>query len=931
MKGRSCVSLLVVACLAVLVSGSTLAADGQTGTQVATYGGRWIESRVGISGTNNLSDVTKVPAGFDVLTLETDFPSHAVAYWDDFSEATLDPSWRWVNEDPQLWSLSDRPGHLRMTVHLGWVGEKNVLLWNPPPGDFTMDTRVEFQPSSNFQIAGLVLFEDTQNYLLLGRAYCDTPPPKCVGNGIYFDRVEGGDLVGSNFATATTEQGQAHLRVVREGAAYAGYYSDDGNEWRLIGQHNPGSTLQLSGIGITTGQDLGGVNLHADFDWVYINYAPVPVRSGWLQHAVTLDGVITDAAEWAEATAVEMPLWAWHLGPQRITGRWWLQNDNQWLYLLCRVPWPGDDLAANDASYIDFFWPPGSCCPWEHSDMGFVRYDGQAGDLHGWNESQWLADLDSGGTNDVEGAASYDGTYYWFEYRKRLNCGDGFDWAWNPGQTVGTGLTGDLLLGYWDASGFTVYEQYVTIGLSSPPAATRVFLPVLLKQFAGPWSTPIPTATPTLMPTATPTLPPQPADVIFHNGSLLTMEGSDWGAEAIAIRDEMIQAVGQDAQVLALQGPQTQLIDLQGHALMPGFVDPHTHVFNDAWRMELDLAGAQELALENGVTTLANMYVPPHFLQEMQDFESAGKLRVRTGLYLLYTNNCGEPQGDWWTAYPPTHEPGEMLRITGVKLFTDGGTCGCPAYSYDDPRCGYGDLFFTQQELNAALDEIQATGYQAALHAIGDRAIEQVLNAIEYALDGRPNTLRHRIEHNAVLRDDMLTRYTEVDPVAVVFTVFPACEQYHVPPEPYQPWHWRWPELIDANPGLHVSWHSDTPWIGPPEAPLLHLYSMVTPYEVGYDGQTVCDTPAWLAHKMLTVEQALPMMTTEAAYALFREQEVGSLKAGKFADVIILSDSPLAVDPEQIKDIEVWMTMIGGQVEYCASGQESFCPGVALP
>ncbi|UCC76049.1 MAG: hypothetical protein JSW37_11095, partial [Anaerolineales bacterium] len=262
---RRSISLLFVVCLAVLVSGSTLASDGQTRGHVASHEVHSIEPKVGISGAYNVSDITEIPADFDVFPLAADFPSHAVGFSDDFSEAALDPSWRWVNEDPQQWSLSDHPGYLRVAVHSGPVGEKNLLLWNPPPGDLTIETRVEFRPTRNYQIAGVVLFEDAWNYLLLGRAYCDSPPPTCAGNAIYFDRVEGGDLVGGAFTTATTEQGEAYLRVVREGTTYSGYYSGDGNQWVLIGQHNPGHTLRLSGIGIATGQDLGGADLYADF------------------------------------------------------------------------------------------------------------------------------------------------------------------------------------------------------------------------------------------------------------------------------------------------------------------------------------------------------------------------------------------------------------------------------------------------------------------------------------------------------------------------------------------------------------------------------------------------------------------------------------------------------------------------------------------
>lgn len=73
------------------------------------------------------------------------------------------------------------------------------------------------------------------------------------------------------------------------------------------------------------------------------------------------------------------------------------------------------------------------------------------------------------------------------------------------------------------------------------------------------------------------------------------------------------------------------------------------------------------------------------------------------------------------------------------------------------------------------------------------------------------------------------------------------------------------------------------------------------------------------------------MMTINAAHALHREDEVGSLRAGKFADLIVLSDNPLLVNAEAIKDIGVWMTMVGGNVEYCAAGREAFCPGSPSP
>jgi predicted amidohydrolase YtcJ len=428
---------------------------------------------------------------------------------------------------------------------------------------------------------------------------------------------------------------------------------------------------------------------------------------------------------------------------------------------------------------------------------------------------------------------------------------------------------------------------------------------------------------------------PSQAELIFYNGTVLTMEGESWDAQAVAVRGDKIMAVGSDAEVIALQGPGTQVIDLDGRTLMPGFVDAHTHIFNDAWYWEMDMEGTQQLALQNGITTLANMYVPPEFVEEMRAFEREGKLIIRTSLYLIYDDACGVVYGDWYMAHPPTRGFGEKLRIGGVKIFSDGGVCGMPALSFDYPEDwggGQGDLWLSQAELNQAVAQAHNAGYQVAIHAIGDRAVETVQNAIEFALAGQPNTLRHRIEHNVIVRPELRTRYGEIGIVPAIFGWPPTCAELAgeswgaiVGPERLS-WLRNYRALLDANPGLHVTWHGDDPWVGP-ISPILELYGLVTRKEIAEDGVTICEPPDWLAATALTVEEALPLMTIDAAYAIFREDEVGSLKAGKLADLIILSDNPLTVDPDAIKDIELLMTMVGSRVEYCVPGQEALCPG----
>ncbi len=185
------------------------------------------------------------------------------------------------------------------------------------------------------------------------------------------------------------------------------------------------------------------------------------------------------------------------------------------------------------------------------------------------------------------------------------------------------------------------------------------------------------------------------------------------------------------------------------------------------------------------------------------------------------------------------------------------------------------------------------------------------------------NPLRHRIDHNSVIRDDLLPRDAQIGVLPVVFGYKRVCESFPFSASCTQR-AWRRPELIAANPGLPVAWHGDEPWVGTGN-PLLDMLSQTTRYSLADDG-TLCAPPDYLASRTLPVETVLKMMTINAAYALDRDTEVGSLTAGKCADLIVISADPTAVDPLQIKDTQVETTMVGGKEEYCASGAEALCP-----
>lgn len=408
---------------------------------------------------------------------------------------------------------------------------------------------------------------------------------------------------------------------------------------------------------------------------------------------------------------------------------------------------------------------------------------------------------------------------------------------------------------------------------------------------------------------------------VYYNGQILTMEDGIV-ATAIEIRGDQIVAVGTDEDILDNASPHANLIDLQGKTIMPGFIDAHSHIFGSVYND--DFNGGQQMLLSNGVTTTAEFYVDEEILDKINSINAAGDLRVRISLYPVHIDNCGDIRGDWyWPDYPVSRNDGAMLQIPGLKMFNDGGSCNRPAKSYEYADGGKGDLYFQADELAAMIIQAQERGYQVAIHGLGDQALETIMDAYEIALAGGPNTYHHRIEHNTLVREDMLYRYQDLDLVATIFGQIGVCGfidgkyLYTSPPE-FIHWDMRWRALLDANPDVHFAWHSDAPYIGQPK-PMENVYAFATRREFRDDG-SVCEPPEWAIDDVITVEEALRIMTIEGAYALMREHEIGSIKTGKLADVIILSDNPLDAPVDAIPDIQVLMTMVGGNVEHCLSG-----------
>jgi outer membrane protein assembly factor BamD (BamD/ComL family) len=158
-------------------------------------------------------------------------------------------------------------------------------------------------------------------------------------------------------------------------------------------------------------------------------------ESPWIKNAVTLDGRMSRKSEWSDALCIDLALKEKREGPKTISSRWWFKNDGQWLYVLARLP--VSEINAKGV-FTDYFWPK-YIGHWDHSDGAYITQKSETSDVYGWDEENWYEDTLASppGQNNVEGAASQDTSYYWFEFRKAFTSNDGKDWTLKPGDQLG--------------------------------------------------------------------------------------------------------------------------------------------------------------------------------------------------------------------------------------------------------------------------------------------------------------------------------------------------------------------------------------------------------------------------------------------------------------------------------------------------------------
>jgi predicted amidohydrolase YtcJ len=318
------------------------------------------------------------------------------------------------------------------------------------------------------------------------------------------------------------------------------------------------------------------------------------------------------------------------------------------------------------------------------------------------------------------------------------------------------------------------------------------------------------------------------------------------------------------------------------------------------------LKNAARILNSAGICGISDALTAPSYVTTYQDLLSSGELSLRVNMIIPYIFLPLLEQigllGPWGN---------EWVRCAGIKVIIDGAIAGRTAalkqgYVHDPNDHGV-LLIEDQAELDEIVGRIHRAGYQACVHANGDLAIEMALRSIERAQAAhlRPDP-RHRIEHCTLIDDGLLSWMARLGVMALPFGSY--LWQHG---EKLLPFYGDRAARMFAhrsflNAGVKVAGSSDHPAGLYP--PLLGVQSMVTRKTAS--GEII--GPA----EKISLEEAFRMYTVYAAYASGEEKLKGRLTSRNLADVVVLARDPWETPPEEISQIGVDVTIVGGRIVY---------------
>jgi predicted amidohydrolase YtcJ len=288
-----------------------------------------------------------------------------------------------------------------------------------------------------------------------------------------------------------------------------------------------------------------------------------------------------------------------------------------------------------------------------------------------------------------------------------------------------------------------------------------------------------------------------------------------------------------------------------------------------------------------------------------------GRLPLRTYLMMMIDETLGSMRdlgimtglGDAW------------LRIGPAKIFLDGSIGGRTARMSQPYEAEDDNLGLWMQQPQVMKDKIKAAhhaGFQCCAHAIGDAAIELLLEAFEEALAEAPRSdHRHRIEHSSILRPDLIDRIQRIGALPVPGTSFLyAFQRAYVENLGMDRIRHAYAMRTFFDRGIVAPASTDAPVVS--TSAMIGIQTMMT--RRSEEGEVL------FAEERVNLEEAIRAYTYNGAYASFEENLKGTLAPGKLADVVVLETDLRNVDPENIGEVEADMTIAEGEIVYARNG-----------
>ncbi len=326
---------------------------------------------------------------------------------------------------------------------------------------------------------------------------------------------------------------------------------------------------------------------------------------------------------------------------------------------------------------------------------------------------------------------------------------------------------------------------------------------------------------------------------------------------------------------------------------------------------------AQAQLISYGLTSVLDAGSDVDMINLFHELYRERKLKIR--LYSLIGGDWGGTIGEAERAYIDRNDPvrelyDHRLSINGVKFFADGSLGSRSAAMLEDysDRPGHqGNYKFSDEQLYQEMKDAYGRGYQIATHAIGDGAVNQVINTYVKLMNENPRMdPRLRIEHFQIAQVPDIRRIGE-------YGILPAMQPTHATSDKSMAEDriggermkgaYAWRKVIDSGNII----------IGGSDAPV----ELVNPYHGLYAAVTRQDRSGqpqggWYIAEAMTREEALKAFTIWAAYGQFEENIKGSLEVGKLADFAVIDRDYLKCPANEIKDIQVLTTVLGGEEVY---------------